>query len=224
MKLFLQELKNFLIKEYYIFIIWFIALIPIIISNDIKSLVEVLLIFNFHLIADIFMAMMIWLIVSWKLLKWYIYQMYGSIIFLLIGLYSLFIHNDAIYLIPSLIYFPVVLKNIYEIKYNKEIKILNQFSILIYWILLFIFTILYFNIQEIYTIIQFMWVLFFAIVLNLRNKKVLKIGGLITIWLMILGWIIKLYYEITIDWIVNWATFSYTILPFVVFISFYKQK
>ena len=111
---FLNKLKIFLKENYYIIIIGFIVMIPIIITQKIDIIFETLWVLLGHLTADIFMVLMVDSFSKWKILKWYIYQLIGSIIFLIIWIYSYLFHNDYIYLIPSLIYFPVVFKNIYE--------------------------------------------------------------------------------------------------------------
>jgi len=221
---FLKTLHSFLKENYYILIIAIVVMVPIILTQQINTIFETLFILFSHLIADIFMVLMVDSFSKWKIYQWYIYQLIGSIIFLLIGIYSYLFHNDSIYLIPSLIYFPVVFKNIYEYKSKNKIKIFNEYIISIYWFILFICTLSFYNISSIATIIQFLGVLFFAVILSFKNQKLINTGWIITISLMILGWSLKIYNEAFIENIINWATFSYTILPLVVLIGFIKDR
>jgi len=222
MNSFLKEIYGFLKTNYYILIIGFIWISSIIYSSGFLQSLEVIIIFLSHLVADILMSLMVVEFMKWNIMQWYKYQLGWSIIFLLIWLYSLVFHNDSIYLIPSLIYFPVILINMYEYKNKTKIKWLNLPIIFGYALFLFIFTIIYYNIKDIAVIVQFIGVLFFAVALHIKERKIMLITWIFTIILMVLGWIIKLYDEIIIQGIVNWATFSYTILPIVVLVWFIK--
>jgi len=219
----MSELKKFFKENYYVLIIWIIALIPILYSYWLSA-VEILIIFVSHFIADIFMTFMVINFSKWNMLKWYIHQFMWSFIFLLIWLYSFYFHSDAIYLIPSFVYFPVILKNIYELYYKKEIKIINMYTLWLYGWSIFTYALCKYEITDISTIIQFIGVLFFAVILNIKNQKTLRIMWIIMVSFMILWWILKLYNEIVLNNILNGATFSYTILPLVVLISFIKNK
>lgn len=224
MNSFLFEIKNFSKNYYFIYVISLLTIIQLLLTKWFISSLEVIIILIFHLIADILMTIMVKKFWENKFLEWFYYQLYWTIIFTIIWIYSYIFHNDIIYLLPNLIYTPVVLKNIYEIKTNKKINFLNKYTILFLAIFIYLFVLIRYNLlNNISMLIQFTWVLFFAVVLNYNNKKILNYWWILCLLLMIFWWFLKLYNEIFFLWVINWATFSFTILPSVVLLWFLKN-
>lgn len=129
-KLFIQEVKNFSKKNWWIYIIYsFLLLATALVSTDDLSLVIVIT--TLHFIADIFMMMMFQAYSMNKHKNGAYFQIVSLIIFLSIKIYTGLTSGHWVYIIADPIFILAALKN-YQVDVKKsDIRVINFASMTI---------------------------------------------------------------------------------------------
>ena len=216
MQKFLYEIKKFSKNNWWIYLI-FLACLFVIYKTNSWNLLEVVLVFFFHFLWDIFIMMM-WDYLVVKEEKKALYsQTVSFIIFSLIGIYAWITKNNWNYLIPQSLFIWPLIK-----WFCRKIKFANYKFLIFIWVIVFSFYYYFWLIQNIWTIIQILGFIIFPIALVLDNEKLKYFFSLIWIFFIFLGSAYFLYL-----WFINknivWTDLSYTLLPLTVLVVYLKN-
>lgn len=215
------ELKKFLKEEYWVFIIFFICLFFIFKTNT-WNVYEILIVFIFHLIADICM-MITWKSYShWKMKVWSKFQLIGNNIVNLIAIYSWIINWKWNYLATQIWFTISAFWNYFKFYKNKSIDLFNARNLIIISIFVSFFYIYFWFIDSYHYLIQYIWLVIFPIWLTISNDNLkyyvcLLWNFIITLWSFLILW--NSYKNANIVWV----DISFTLLPLTVLISYLKN-
>ena len=221
MNIFLKEIKDFSKKNWWIYIVFFISL-TIIYKTESWNIIEILIVFLFHIFWDIFMMMM-WDYYSKKELnKWTLSQIWGFFTFTSIWLYAWLNNWKWNYILPQAIFIWPALKWYFKIIKWKNYKFFDYKIVLFAW---FIIAYIYYKLWILYNIwifVQVFGFIVFPLGLILENEYKKYFLSLIWIWLITMwSWII-LYKSFLLKNI-TWTDISYTLLPLTVFVFYIKN-
>lgn len=221
MKEIVNELKDFLKLEWWVFIIFLICLVFIFLTKT-WNIWEILIIFFFHCLADVFMMTMWKYYSSWDLRKWSIFQFFWNWIFVFIWLYSGFFNWNWNYTIAQLWFTFSALKNYFvNIKW-KKVKFLNWKVLLA---VMFIVSLNYFYfwfVTSIWVFIQFLWFVIFPLWLVIDHHKLKYFFSLFWVFILTI-WTFIILYESYLRWNIFWVDISFALLPLTVFVSYVKR-
>jgi len=216
MNILIKEIKKFSKENWWVFVMFFICLFLIYITNS-WNLLEVSTVFWFHFLWDL-CVMIMWNYYANnendKALK---AQTGSFIIFGLIWIYTGLTSWKWNYLIPQLLFCWPIIK-----WYFPKIKFIDYKFISFIWILVLI---LYFSfglINNIWIFIQILWFIIFPISLVINNEKIKYFWSLIWIIFIFLGSITFLYNGF-IEKNIIWTDLSYTLLPLTVVVFYLKN-
>ena len=221
MNILLKELKKFSKENWWIYIIFVFCLI-FIWYTDKWDIIEVIFVFFAHFLWDLFMMMM-WDYYWKKQLKnWAISQAIWNIIFLLIWIYAIFKSQEWQYFLPTFAFIMWAVKTYFLQVRQKDIKILNIYSIFLLNTIIFIFYIYYGLFETYYSVIQFFGFTIWALWLIMQDSKKRYIYYVFGTFLIALGSFIWIYYNF-LDWEILWTSISYFLLPLTVVIFYLKN-
>ena len=215
---FLQELKKFAIKEWWIFLMFFISLFIVGYTAS-GNILEISLVFTFHFLADLFVIMMYFEYSQKNLITGSWYQAIACIIFTLIGIYSGLSTQDWQYLIPQAAFILVAIKNIYKDAYKKDLSYINGKTAVMGNILVIIVCILLQVTDEYPVWIQIFGFAGFSSALAMDEGKRRYLFSLISVFLVTFGSGLVLLNLFLLKEVTG-VSISYTLLPLTVFLSF----
>jgi len=214
-ELFLKEIKFFLIKNWWVFLLFISGAILLFVTEK-GNLFEVGVVFMAHFVGDLFIMMMM---VEYSKNNnpelGGLYQLLSTTILGIIGLYAGLNQGCWQYLIPNLIFTPVAIRNYFNAK-GKSLKFVNLQSVIVANILLLLFV---YNLQNIQQSVQIFGFIFFstALIMSLGKKRYLL--SLFGTGMIALGSFLE-FLRMFNEGAVSGITISYSLLPLAVFISF----
>jgi len=221
MNILLKELKKFSKENWWIYVI-FIFCLFVIWYTDKWDMVEVIFVFFAHFLWDLFMMMM-WDYYWKKQLKnGAISQAIWNVIFLLIWVYAIYKSQEWQYFLPTFAFIIWAVKTYFLQVKQKNIKILNIYSIFLLNSIIFIFYIYYGLFETYYSVIQFFGFTIWALWLIMQDSKKRYIYYVFWTFLIALWSFIWIYYNF-IDWKILWTSISYFLLPLTVVIFYLKN-
>ena len=221
MNILIKEIKKFSKENWWVYIIFFIALTIIFITEK-WNIFEVILVFVCHFLGDLLMMMM-WHYYSVKdYKKGAISQAIWNIIFLIIGLYAIFSSGEWQYFLPTFAFIMWAVKTYFLQVKSKDIKFLNVQSVIFLNIIILIIYI-YFNLFDtFYSVIQFVGFCIWATGLIIQESKKRYIFYVLGTFLIAVGSVIWVYYNF-LDWNIKWTSISYFLLPLTVVVFYLKN-
>lgn len=221
MNLLFKEVKKFSCDNWWIYIIFILSIFIIWYTNT-WNLIEIVFIFFLHFLWDIFI-MMSWDYYSKKDYdKGRIAHIFNFLTFLIIWFYSIFRFWEWQYILANILFAFPALKSYLLFKNNEKIKYLNIYIyLLLSFIILFLY--IYFNlINSIYSFIQVIWFIIFAMALSLNRESIRYFLSITWTFLISLGSFIGLYFNF-IAWNILWTTLSFALLSLTVFVFYLKN-
>lgn len=221
MNIFFSQTLLFCRDNRWIFLIFFISLLFIWITNS-WNIIEIFLIFILHFIWDIFIMMMWYQFLKWNIRDWTIYQISSIIIFTLIWIYALIFNWKSNYLIANFWFMFSAISSYYNNILNKKTFILWKISFLI--LSLFILWIYINNwlINNIWDLFQLLWFLIFPFFLLFRNEKIKYLWSFCWIFFITI-WSFTLTYYSFLSSNITWVEISYALLPLTVLVYYIKN-
>lgn len=222
--MFLEEIKNFSKQNWWIYLLLAFALILVYISWK-WNLVEIFVLFLANFLWNLFIMVMQKNYTSGNTKTWAIYHLSSTLVFSLVALYGFIFLNQAQYIIWQISYLIAAIKSFFFYVLNKNLKIFNEYFLIILNSLLTIFFIFFWknfwlNV-DIWSIIMAFWFSFVTTWLVSNVDKFRFLSNLIWIVLIIVGsgfWIVKWYINGNIDWLSIW----YMILTLTTFVFYIK--
>ena len=217
--MFLKEIKNFSRENWWIYLILMIALIIVYITWK-GNLIEIILLFLANFLWNLFIMTMQWNYTNKNNKIWAIYHVSSVTIFTLISIYWLIILEQYQYIIWQISYILAATKAFTFYNFEKEIKFINEKSLIIINIILFTAFIKLFEFQT-FQILQWIW--FTLITTWLVSIKDNLRYWLNVIWISLLvsgsaWWVFNSFNAWNLDWIALW----YFILTLTVFVYYLK--
>lgn len=221
MKEIVSELKKFLKLEWWIFIIFFICLV-FIFATKTWNIWEILIVFFFHCLADVFMMTMWKCYSSWDLRKWWIFQLFANLIFFLIAMYSWIFNWKWNYILAQIWFSFATIKNyIFDVKW-KKLKFLDWKLLLIIMTFVSFFYYYFWFITSFWVFVQFLGFIISPLALTINNEKNKYFWFLIWTFIMTI-WSAIILFESYLKWHIVWVDISYFLLPLTVCISYFKN-
>ncbi len=216
-----KELKTFSKTNWWVYIIFILCLFLIWYTNK-GNIYEVVLVFMFHFLWDLFIMMMGSYHARWDLKKSAFSQLWSYITFGVIWLYAWLTSWKWTYFIPQISFLLPNLRWFLKDIKGKTVNFLNWKLSLIVWIFVFLLYYALGLIWSLWEFIQILWFVIFPLSLMIDTKKVRYFLSLIGLFFITFG----SGYEFTISfisWNVTWVDISYTLLPLTVFVFFLKD-
>lgn len=221
MKEIINWIKKFSRKNWWIYIV-FVFCLYFIFTTDSWNIVEILIIFTFHFLWDMFMMMMWDNYANNEKKKGSIYQILGLLVFCIISIYSLIFNWKINYIISQLMFWFTWLKVYFEDIFWKKYKIFSYKTSIILWLII-LWNYYYFNLfNTFWEFLQMIWFISFSVFLIINNEKIKYFWSLVAIFLTTFAWWTEIYNSFLISNI-KWIDISYTLLPLTVFISYLKN-
>ncbi len=221
MKEIVSELKNFLKLEWWVFIIFFICLV-FIFATKTWNIWEILIVFLFHCVWDIFIMTMWKCYSNWDLRKWGIFQLLWNLTIWFIWFYSWIFNWKWNYVVAQVWFYYSALRNyLLNVKW-KRLDFLDWKLFLILMFLVSFFYYYFWFITSFWVFIQFLWFVIFPLWLILDNDKNKFFVSIFWIFIMTLGSVIILY-ESYLKGNIIWVDISFTLLPLTVLVSYIKN-
>ncbi|MEA3304417.1 MAG: hypothetical protein U9Q15_01465 [Patescibacteria group bacterium] len=126
----LSKSSELLRQSWWIVLLFFLS-IYLVYSSATGSITEIVIIFVLHFLADVLMMMVFSAYSKRDFAHGGLYLITSSSIFMGIGIYSGLAHGQWQYLIPSLVFMPVSIKNFIHYRYKKELSFINVRTALI---------------------------------------------------------------------------------------------
>jgi len=221
MNILLKELKRFSRENWWIYIIFIICLLVIWYTEK-WNIIEVVLVFFFHFLGDLFMMMMWDYYGKKQFKKWAISQALWNIIFLIIWIYAIYKSNEWQYFLPTFAFIMWAVKTYFLQVREKDIRILNIYSVIILNSIIFFIYIYYWLFETYYSIIQFFGFTIWALWLIIQCSKKRYIYYVLGTFLITLGSFIWIYYNF-VEWYILWTSISYFLLPLTVVVFYLKN-
>lgn len=219
--IFFKEFKKFSLLNWWIYIV-FVICIFFVYKTDSWNLAEIIFIFFFHFISDLFVMMMIYYFSLNELKKWVFCQIVSFLLFFIIRIYSWIKNWVWSYLISQITFFLPSLKWFLKNFYNKNFSFLNYKLSILLWIFV-VFLYYKFNlITNLWFFIQMIWFIVFPLWLMLDDRKKNYFLSMIWVW-FITFWSLLLFYFWFLEKSIVWADFSHALLPLTVFIFYIKS-
>lgn len=223
MNLLLNELKIFSRENFWVYIILLIALTIVYITWK-WNIIEIILLFFTNFLWNIFIMVMQKNYSAWNNKIWSIYQITSNVIFTLVSMYWFIYLDQAQYIVWQLAYILASVKNLVYFNFNKELKILSEYSFIPLNIILFSLFIKYFGI-EIFSILQAIWfclITTWLVSIIDKNRYWLNVVWIwfLTLWSLL--WVIYSFNWWNLDWIALWY-FTLTGTVFIYYLKLIKK-
>jgi len=216
MNIFLKEIKKFSKQNWWIYVVFLVCIFLIYKTNS-GNIYEVVFVFIFHFLWDMF-VMMMWDFYAKKQEKKALYsQIWSFVIFGLIWIYAGVTQGKWSYLVPQILFFWPILK-----WFKKDLVWLNYNFLIIIWIIVFCFYYYLWLITNIWVFIQILWFIIFPISLIFKWEKIKYFWNLIAILFIFVGSAYLLYLGF-LEKNIAGTDLSYSLLPFTVFVFYLKN-
>ncbi len=219
MNILLNELKAFSKENWWIFLLLIISLVTVYITWN-WNIIEISLLFLANFLWNLFIMVMQNNYTNGNNRLWSINQITSNLIFTFISLYWLIYLGQSQYLVWQIAYILASVKNLVYFNFQKELKILSEYTFIPLNIILFIIFINFFSF-ELYSILQAVWfclITTWLVSIIDKNRYWLNVVWiwLLTLWSLI--WVITSFNQGNLDWIAFW----YFTLTWTVFIYYLK--
>lgn len=214
----ISEIKHFLKTEWRVFIMFFICLV-FVFTTKTGNILEILIVFLFHFVWDVFMMAMWKCYSNREIRKWSIFQFLWMIIITFIWFYSWFFNWKWNYVVAQVWFTYSAISN-YLLNVKKyKVNFLDWRGLLIILFFTSFFYYYFWFITSFWICIQFLGFIFLPLWLILNNDTYRYFVSLLWIFIMTL-WSIIILYESYLKWNFVWVDISFTILPLTVLISY----
>lgn len=221
MNIFLKELKTFFRLNFWVFLIFFISLFIIFITNN-WSLLEILIVFSFHFLWDLFVMMFSDFYKDKNYKKWSLFQILSTSVFLLIWIYGVFKSNEWQYFIINILFITAWIKSYFLYTKSINLSFINHKSQLILFFIILLFCFYFRLFSSIYWLLQFIWMSIFSIALVETRDNYRYFWSLFWLSFLLIGSVLWIYSNF-LSWEILWTTLSYFFLPLSVFIFYIKN-
>lgn len=219
--LFLKEVKNFSKQNWWIYIM-FVLCLSIIYKTNTWNILEISIVFLMHFVWDIFSMMMWDFYINNENKKWTIFQLLSGFIFIIVAIYAFIFNWKVNYLLSQILFWFAGAKSyFYDIKWKKY-KFFNYKVSIILWIILTLFVVYTNIINGFGQILQMISFVIFSTFLVVENPKSKYFWLLLWAFLMAIASWIEVYNSFLL-WNIKWMDISYTLLPFTVFVFYFKS-
>jgi hypothetical protein len=152
---------------------------------------------------------------------WTLYQVLGTAIFLILGIYWLFYLWQSQYILWQIAYILSAVKTYFYFNKKTDLKIINTKLLIFLNIIFLIIFYKFFAWNNIILLIQALWFAFSSTGFIILEDKKRYFTILIWTWLIIIGslWIV---YNSFVNWSLDWIALWYFILTWTVWIYFIK--
>lgn len=151
----IKEFKNFSKENWWVYLLLAITL-WIVISTWRGSLIEIILLFLWNFLANLFIMVAMWNYSKKNNLSWAYYHALWTLTFVMLGVYGWLFQEQYQYILWQIAYTLAAIKAFTYYTYKKNINILNEVSFVFLNIWLFILFLLFFEYQT-FSILQVIW-------------------------------------------------------------------
>lgn len=217
---FFKEFYNYLIKEYYIILLFFVSLI-VIIATEKGSLPEVSTLFLGTVTWNILLSMMNSFYSEWNMSTWSIFQGLSTSIFILIALYWFIFNWEWQFLFAQLAFVLSAIKRIWLDTFWKNFSFINtKFIVLINFISIILF-IYYWDNITISSLIQIVALSFSSTGLSIPDPK--KNYFFVLIWTcLFIVWAVYSMTKMYFEWSIPGILIAYFLASTSLLISYLK--
>jgi hypothetical protein len=220
MNLLLKEFKKFSRENWWVYLLFIWALIVVAYTWN-WNLVEIILLFIANFFANICVMAMQDSFSEKNPKLWTLYQVLGTIIFLILGVYWLFYLWQSQYILWQIAYILSAVKTYFYFNKNTDLKLINAKLLSFLNIIFFVIFYIYFANNNIALLIQAIWFWFSSTWFVVLDDKKRYFTILIWTWLIIIGSLL-ITYNSFIAWNLDWIALGYFILSWTVGIYFIK--
>jgi hypothetical protein len=220
MNLLLKEFKKFSRENWWVYLLFIWALIVVAYTWN-WNLVEIILLFIANFFANICVMVMQDSFSEKNPKLWTLYQVLGTIIFLILGVYWLFYLWQSQYILWQIAYILSAVKTYFYFNKNNDLKLINAKLLSFLNIIFFVIFYIYFANNNIALLIQAIWFWFSSTWFVVLDDKKRYFTILIWTWLIIIGSLL-ITYNSFIAWNLDWIALGYFILSWTVGIYFIK--
>lgn len=203
--MFYKEIKKFSIENWWVYLM-LIAILNIVYYTWTWNILEILLLFVLNFVANLFIMIAIWnyWINSNKI--WSIYHISWTFLFFLLWLYWVIFQDFFQYILFQISFIIAWIKAFVYYNYEKDIKIFNEKSMIIFNIILIILFTNYLNSQlfSLLQVIGFSLVTIGLVSIKDNFRFFLSITWTFFIILGSMIWVYLSYISWNIDWISLW--------------------
>lgn len=226
LKNFIDEIKSFSLRNWWLYVIYIIMLIVITITES-NSVPTVILTSTVHFIADIFIMMMFTAYNQGRFKSGSYFQFFSMLIFFALKLWAGVYKGEWHYISADVIYALSAFKNYQLDVQKKEVRFINPITLsLLSIIIIFgLLPLLKTNIlQNFWQSIQTMGIFLFGIALSYTgHEKNRYFFSVFSLFVMVLGSAVVTATRLSGIKDLNGLEFSYTILPLTVLVFYLRQ-
>jgi len=220
MNLLLKEIKEFSKKNWWVYLL-FIWALAIVAYTWKWNLIEIILLFLANFFANILIMSMQSSFSNNNPKLWSVYQVLGTVIFFILGIYGLYYLGQKQYILWQIAYILSSIKTYFYFVKNKDLKFINSYFLILLNIIFLIIFIKYYSNNSLSLIVQALGFAFSSTWFVILNDKKRYYTILIWTWLIIIG-SVMLVYNSYINWNLDWIALWYFILTWTVGIYYLK--
>jgi len=220
MNLLLKEFKKFSRENWWVYLLFFWALWVVAYTWN-WNLIEIILLFIANFFANICVMAMQDSFSEKNPKIGTLYQVLGTWIFLILGIYGLIYLGQSQYILWQIAYILSAVKTYFYFNKNVDLKLINAKLLSLLNIIFFVIFYIYFANWNIAYLIQAIWFWFSSTWFVVLDDKKRYFTILIWTWLIIIGSLFITYNSFKV-WNLDWIALGYFILSGTVGIYFLK--
>ena len=220
MNLLLKEFKKFSRENWWVYLLFFWALWVVAYTWN-WNLIEIILLFIANFFANICVMAMQDSFSEKNPKIGTLYQVLGTWIFLILGIYGLIYLGQSQYILWQIVYILSAIKTYFYFNKNIDLKLINAKLLSLLNIIFFVIFYIYFANWNIAYLIQAIWFWFSSTWFVVLDDKKRYFTILIWTWLIIIGSLLITYNSFE-AWNLDWIALGYFILSGTVGIYFLK--
>lgn len=220
MNLLLSEIKKFSKQNWWVYMLFIIALWLVAYTGR-WNLIEIVILFLLNFLWNIFIMAMQSSFTNKDPKTWTLFQVIWTITFIILWIYWLYYLWQSQYIIWQIAYTLSAIKTFLHFNYNKNINFINWYLLVFLNIIFSIIFYKYFASWNVFLLIQAIWFWFSSTWFVVLKDRPRYFTILIWTWLIIL-WSVMLTYNSFLNWNLDWIALWYFILTWTVWIYYLK--
>ena len=217
--MFLKELKKFSRQNWWVYLMLVIVLLIAYFTWK-WNIIEILFLFLLNFIANLFIMVAMWNYLEKNNKIWSFYHVGWTSLFVILWLYWLIFQDFYQYILFQISFIIAWIKAFTYYNYNKDIKIFNEKSMILFNILLLILFINYFN-PQLFSLLQVIGFSLVTVWLVSTKDNFRYFGNLFWTFFIIWWSIVGVYLSYN-NWSIDWISLWYALLTLTALIYFLK--